>query len=153
MKVAKIINNSIYIQSIFMMFPDVSFPDIGIPDEFLQTHNLYKVIEFIQYNPETQIFNLLDEPVLKDNIVYTCIVLDKTDAEIKSDKLIKIKQYRNELLNESDNYVTIDRWEAYSEEQKILWRQYRQSLRDIPQTTNNPDNIVWPIKPNLNTSR
>lgn len=153
MKVAKIINNSIYIQSIFMMFPDVSFPDIGIPDEFLQTHNLYKVIEFIQYNPETQIFNLLDEPVLKDNIVYTCIVLDKTDAEIKSDKLIKIKQYRDELLNESDSYVTIDRWEAYSEEQKILWRQYRQSLRDIPQTTNNPDNIVWPIKPNLNTSR
>ena len=136
-----------------MMFPDVSFPDIGIPDEFLQTHNLYKVIEFIQYNPETQIFNLLDEPVLKDNIVYTCIVLDKTDAEIKSDKLIKIKQYRDELLNESDSYVTIDRWEAYSEEQKILWRQYRQSLRDIPQTTNNPDNIVWPIKPNLNTSR
>ena len=135
------------------MFPDVSFPDIGIPDEFLQTHNLYKVIEFIQYNPETQIFNLLDEPVLKDNIVYTCIVLDKTDAEIKSDKLIKIKQYRDELLNESDSYVTIDRWEAYSEEQKILWRQYRQSLRDIPQTTNNPDNIVWPIKPNLNTSR
>ena len=135
------------------MFPDVSFPDIGIPDEFLQTHTLYKVIEFIQYNPETQIFNLLDEPVLKDNIVYTCIVLDKTDAEIKSDKLIKIKQYRNELLNESDSYVTIDRWEAYSEEQKILWRQYRQSLRDIPQTTNNPDNIVWPIKPNLNTSR
>ena len=153
MKVAKIINNSIYIQSIFMMFPDVSFPDIGIPDEFLQTHNLYKVIEFIQYNPETQIFNLLDEPVLKDNIVYTCIVLDKTDAEIKSDKLIKIKQYRDELLNESDSYVTIDRWEAYSEEQKILWRQYRQSLRDIPQTTNNPDNIVWTIKPNLNTSR
>lgn len=136
-----------------MMFPDVSFPDIGIPDEFLQTHNLYKVIEFIQYNPETQIFNLLDEPVLKDNIVYTCIVLDKTDEEIKSDKLIKIKQYRDELLNESDSYVTIDRWEAYSEEQKILWRQYRQSLRDIPQTTNNPDNIVWPIKPNLNTSR
>jgi len=148
MKVAKIINNSIYIQSIFVMFPHVSFPDVGIPDEFLQTHNLYKVIEFIQYNPETQIFNLLDEPVLKDNIVYTCIVLDKTDAEIKSDKLIKIKQYRNELLNESDGYVTIDRWEAYSDEQKTAWRQYRQSLRDIPQNVNNPDNITWPIKPN-----
>ena len=148
MKVAKIINNSIYIQSIFVMFPNVSFPDVGIPDEFLQTHNLYKVIEFIQYNPETQIFNLLDEPVLKDNIVYTCIVLDKTDAEIKSDKLIKIKQYRNELLNESDSYVTIDRWEAYSDEQKTEWRQYRQSLRDIPQIVNNPDNITWPIKPN-----
>ena len=148
MKVAKIINNSIYIQSIYIMFPDVSFPDVGVPDEFLQTHNLYKVLEYIPHNSETQIFNLLDEPVLKDNIVYTCIVLDKTDAEIKSDKLIKIKQYRNELLNESDSYVTIDRWEAYSDKQKTEWRQYRQSLRDIPQSANNPDNIVWPIKPN-----
>jgi hypothetical protein len=148
MKVAKIINNSIYIQSIFVMFPNVSFPDVGVPDVFLQTHNLYKVIEFIPHNPETQIFNLLDEPVLKDNIVYTGEVLNKTDEVIKSGKLIKIKQYRNELLNESDNYVTIDRWESYSDEQKTAWRQYRQSLRDIPQSANNPDNIVWPIKPN-----
>ena len=153
MKVATIINNSIYIESVYTMFPNVSFPDIGIPAEFLQNHKLYKVIEVIPYNTETQVFNLLEKPILKDNIVYTGEVLDKTDESIKSDKLIKIKQYRNELLNESDNYVTIDRWEAYSEEQKILWRQYRQSLRDIPQTTNNPDNIVWPIKPNLNTSR
>ena len=130
------------------MFPNVSFPDVGVPDVFLQTHNLYKVIEFIPHNPETQIFNLLDEPVLKDNIVYTGEVLNKTDEVIKSDKLIKIKQYRNELLNESDNYVTIDRWESYSDEQKTAWRQYRQSLRDIPQSANNPDNIVWPIKPN-----
>ena len=148
MKVAKIINNSIYIQSIFVMFPNVSFPDVGIPDEFLQTHNLYKVLDYIPHNPETQIFNLLDVPVLKDNIVYTVEVLDKTDAEIKSDKLIKVRVCRNNLLNESDSYVTIDRWETYSDEQKTAWRQYRQSLRDIPQNANNPDNITWPIKPN-----
>ena len=130
------------------MFPNVSFPDVGIPDEFLQTHNLYKVLEYIPHNPETQIFKLLDEPVLKDNIVYTGEVLNKTDEVIKSGKLIKVKQYRNELLNESDSYVTIDRWEAYSDAQKTAWRQYRQSLRDIPQNANNPDNITWPIKPN-----
>ena len=85
---------------------------------------------------------------LKDNIVYTVEVLDKTDAEIKSDKLIKVRVCRNNLLNESDGYVTIDRWETYSDEQKTAWRQYRQSLRDIPQNANNPDNITWPIKPN-----
>ncbi len=130
------------------MFPNVSFPDVGIPDEFLLTHNLYKVLEFIPYNPEIQIFNLLDAPILKDNIVYTGAVLDKTDAEIKSDKIIKVRLYRNDLLNESDSYVTIDRWEAYSDAQKTAWRQYRQSLRDIPQIADNLDNIVWPIKPN-----
>lgn len=148
MKVAKIINNSIYIQSIYIMFPNVSFPDVGIPDEFLKTHTLYKVVEFIPHNPETQIFKLLDAPILKDNIVYTGVVLDKTDAEIKSAKLKKVRLYRTNLLNESDSYVTIDRWEAYSDAQKTAYRQYRQSLRDIPQIADDLDNIVWPIKPN-----
>ena len=129
------------------MFPDVSFPDVGIPDEFLQTHNLYKVLEYIPHNPETQIFKLLDKPVLKDNIVYTVEVLDKTDAEIKSDKLLKVRQYRNELLNASDNYVTIDRWETYTEDKKFAWRQYRQDLRDIPQYAEDLDNISWPVSP------
>jgi uncharacterized protein YqiB (DUF1249 family) len=76
------------------------------------------------------------------------VVLDKTDAEIKSDKLIKVRLYRDELLNESDSYVTIDRWEDYSDAQKTAYRQYRQSLRDIPQIADDLDNIVWPIKPN-----
>lgn len=26
-------------------------------------------------------------------------------------------------------------------------RQYRQALRDLPQSTDNPDVIVWPVKP------
>ncbi|HIF9272831.1 TPA: phage tail assembly chaperone [Photobacterium damselae] len=29
------------------------------------------------------------------------------------------------------------------------WKVYRQTLRDIPQTYDNPDDIVWPAKPTL----
>ncbi|PSU24002.1 hypothetical protein CTM88_19510 [Photobacterium aquimaris] len=29
------------------------------------------------------------------------------------------------------------------------WKIYRQSLRDIPQTYDNPDDIVWPTKPTI----
>ncbi|WP_210445000.1 phage tail assembly chaperone [Vibrio crassostreae] len=28
-------------------------------------------------------------------------------------------------------------------------RQYRQALRDIPQTYSNPEDVVWPQKPSL----
>ncbi|CAK1887443.1 Phage tail assembly chaperone [Vibrio crassostreae] len=30
-----------------------------------------------------------------------------------------------------------------------LARQYRQALRDIPQTYSNPEDVVWPQKPSL----
>ena len=29
------------------------------------------------------------------------------------------------------------------------FRQYRQALRDIPQTFSNPEDVVWPQKPSL----
>ncbi|WP_411393249.1 phage tail assembly chaperone [Vibrio lentus] len=29
------------------------------------------------------------------------------------------------------------------------FRQYRQALRDIPQTYSNPEDVVWPQKPSL----
>lgn len=147
MRVAKIINNNIEIQNIYDMFPDVSFPDVGIPDSFLRENNLYRVVDTLPYNPETHIFNLLDKPVLVGDLVYTVVVFAKTQEEIRSDKLLKVRQYRNELLNASDNYVTIDRWETYTEDKKFAWRQYRQALRDLPQFTEDLDNILWPVSP------
>jgi len=35
---------------------------------------------------------------------------------------------------------------------ETVCRQYRQALRDIPQTFNNPDDVVWPTKPQLSQS-
>ncbi|NOH94557.1 hypothetical protein F0229_18675 [Vibrio sp. AIC-3] len=32
---------------------------------------------------------------------------------------------------------------------ETLFRQYRQALRDIPQTFTNPEDVVWPQKPSL----
>jgi hypothetical protein len=34
-----------------------------------------------------------------------------------------------------------------SEEKLILWRDYRQALRDIPQTYQNIEDIIWPTEP------
>ncbi|WP_017071673.1 phage tail assembly chaperone [Vibrio chagasii] len=32
---------------------------------------------------------------------------------------------------------------------ETIFRQYRQALRDIPQTYSNPEDVVWPQKPSL----
>jgi hypothetical protein len=153
MKVAKIINNEFLIQSVYEMFPNTSFPHIGVPDSFLEENSLYRVIDSISYNPETQIFRLLEKPLLIDNTVYTVEVLAKTSEEIKSEKLLKVRKFRDELLNISDIYVTADRWETYSEDKKFAWRKYRQDLRDLPQTIQDLDNINWPLKPGTNNNQ
>ena len=34
-----------------------------------------------------------------------------------------------------------------TEEEKVLWAEYRQALRDLPETYPNSEDIVWPSKP------
>jgi len=54
---------------------------------------------------------------------------------------------RNVLLSESDSQVLPDRWAVLTTEQQVLWADYRQALRDIPQQAGFPAAIVWPVKP------
>lgn len=58
-----------------------------------------------------------------------------------------LRTERNARLAQSDIYVTMDRWFAYTEAQQQAWAQYRQALRDLPQITADPFNPVWPEKP------
>lgn len=55
-----------------------------------------------------------------------------------------IRNTRALLLKEADNMVNkaLDKSEDAS-----LYRQYRQELRDVPQSAGNPDDVVWPDKP------
>jgi hypothetical protein len=56
-------------------------------------------------------------------------------------KDLRIK--RNSLLNMSD-------WTQIEDAQvdKNAWAEYRQTLRDLPQNTIDPENPVWPTPPN-----
>lgn len=58
-----------------------------------------------------------------------------------------IRARRNLLLRESDIYVLPDRWDSYTTAKKNAWKNYRQALRDLPETTVDPKNPVWPKKP------
>ena len=54
-----------------------------------------------------------------------------------------IRLERNNLLDASD-YTQIPDFSGNSQ----LWAAYRQQLRDIPQTYANPEDVIWPVKPN-----
>lgn len=153
MKVAKIVNNQIEINSIYALFPNTSFPEIGVPDSFLEENQLYKIAEIPQFNEETQKLFFLSDPILKNNFVYAFEIIDKSEEEINNEKWQKIRTLRNELLSESDIEVVIDKWQSYTDEQKNAWINYRRILREIPQEYSNPNNIVWPDKPSVINNR
>jgi len=70
------------------------------------------------------------------------------------DKVIELKQRyvedqvrnkRDRLLSQSDWVVT--RATETSESIPTEWADYRQNLRDIPQQTGFPHDVVWPVDP------
>ena len=57
----------------------------------------------------------------------------------------QIKYQRNLYLQQSDWTQLPDT--TLTEEKKQEWQNYRQALRDIPQTFNSPDEVVYPVMP------
>lgn len=69
-------------------------------------------------------------------------------AQIDADEALpKLRRQRDELLRESDVSVLPDRWAIMSAETQTAWASYRQALRDLPATTVDALNPVWPTKP------
>lgn len=73
--------------------------------------------------------------------------MELEQAEINEEmKWAPVRQLRNQKIIEADELVN-------KAEDKGLnatpFRQYRQALRDIPQTYTNPEDVVWPQKPSL----
>ena len=74
---------------------------------------------------------------------------DAEEAEEEAEKPKRlwedVRRKRNRLLVESD-WISISDV-PLSEADKDKWKIYRQKLRDIPQTFEDPENIIWPKKP------
>ena len=58
---------------------------------------------------------------------------------------INVRKERDKLLKDSDYIMVSDA--PITTEKKEEWTTYRQSLRDIPQTFSNPDDVTYPDKP------
>ncbi len=59
----------------------------------------------------------------------------------------EIRSCRDKLVAETDYTQVSD--SPLSSEKKAEFTAYRQALRDIPQTYDHPDDIVWPTKPTI----
>lgn len=71
-------------------------------------------------------------------------MFQQDDELITQSKWANVRDTRSLLLKEADKLVNIANDSGVD---IALYRQYRQALRDIPQTYSNPDDVVWPEKP------
>lgn len=146
------IYNSIF--EIQQKFPNVSFPQIWddstyafanvdviteVPEPDVHIHNRveYAGVQLIN-GKWTDVWIELpkyDNPTQQAEWVAQCI-------ELKWDK---IRTQRNQLLWETDYTQLPDT--PISTEKKTEYTTYRQQLRDLPQQTSSPDDIVWPTRP------
>ncbi len=149
MKVAKIIDTKIEIYDIYTLFSNVSFPDVGVPDSFLTENNLYKVVDHIENNPELQYISQLTQPILKDGVVYTVELKNRTQQELSDNKWMEIRKTRDDLLSQSDKYLLADLWDSLSESAKSQIIIYRKDLRNLPQKFSSPFGVSWPVKPSV----
>lgn len=65
--------------------------------------------------------------------------------EIESKPITKLRQERNRRLTETDWIFSEDY--AIDDASYQQWLAYRKALRDLPSTTEDPANPVWPEKP------
>lgn len=74
------------------------------------------------------------------------LVVDEAKVELKLQATWKqLRNERNRLLAETD-WSRIDD-APLSDAQREAFREYRQALRDLPDTTTDPANPAWPVKP------
>lgn len=104
--------------------------------------------------------NIPNNILLYNNIIWkTTIPLEEHYTELLNKYLVKeqldcIRIERDILLLDSDKYTSIPDWPHKTEEIRQAWFDYRQALRDLPQTVNlqidengNFTNIEWPTPP------
>jgi hypothetical protein len=116
-----------------------------LPNSELKKHG-WLPVEEVEYNgtlPEG--FHIQQDKVLQ-------VITRSSPQQIDSQQQIEdqwagVRYRRDELLLESDKFVLFDVYEKFSNEKQQEIKDYRQQLRDIPQNSEGPDNIIWPNKP------
>ena len=79
------------------------------------------------------------------------VFYSKYNELLRNIHLETLRKQRNEKLGQSDFSMLPDH--RVSRENEEEWKVYRQSLRDIPSTTENPENPVWPERPGVSIDK
>jgi hypothetical protein len=128
------------------IFSNVSFPASGPSDAFLAANGAYKVSLFRDHDRATQ--KLVPcEPVVENGFAFIVAVANKTEAEIAADvasKSAQMRANRDRALEASDWRVIRAAETGVAMDQE--WQDYRQSLRDLPNSEGWP-NVELPHDP------
>lgn len=130
---------------------------VGIPLEVhaLQWNGVEGWIEFNNGTPNETIENLpewaLSSVSLYENALATLSVNEQaiTQPEVLSydQKLFLIKVERDKRLSASDWTQLADVISSHDESWLAAWQIYRQSLRDLPETITDINNVSFPLPP------
>lgn len=66
--------------------------------------------------------------------------------ELEYNEYLILRKKRDRVLEKTDKFALMD-FPFKSTEMKDKWFKYRQELRDLPQNTTDPFNILWPVTP------
>jgi hypothetical protein len=76
------------------------------------------------------------------------IELSSEEAEAKTkEREEEVRAQRNSYLYSYVDSINVIRWSAMSEEQKVAWINYRQTLLDITKQPEFPWDVIWPEVP------
>jgi hypothetical protein len=114
------------------------------------------------YNNYSLIHKVSDTFIkIPENLNYQCIEAYKDEngtillREVSNQETIEnirqinvnsLRQKRNAVLSQTDKYIVADYPHA-TPEIRQTWLDYRQVLRDLPTATEDPANVVWPVRP------
>ena len=70
----------------------------------------------------------------------------KYEELVAAQPMKNLRKERDDLLAKTDKYALPD-WPHASLAKQTEWLEYRQALRDLPSTTEDPANPVWPVQP------
>lgn len=73
------------------------------------------------------------------------IDIQPSNDDIESMQWAAIRTKRNAFIKETDHTQVID--SPFDVDKRTEFATYRQELRDLPQSFENPDDVVWPVKP------
>lgn len=88
---------------------------------------------------------LMEGQTLGKMIAYKKRKLQLVDMVAPSKTWDQIRARRDLLLSKCDWTQMTDN--QLSEEDRVIWRNYRQKLRDITATYSDPDLVTWPLAP------
>ena len=129
--------------TIQQLFPNTSFSINGPNTDFLTANNVVELVENLNYSVPTQKLSTVDAYVDSGKAYTVKVESTTTDeqTELTNKKWIEIREIRNQILKETDWRASTDL--TLSDD----WKNYRNELRQIPQTQTDPFNITWPSSP------